>query len=68
MKLGKAPGPSGVVTEMLKASSDVCSEMIAILQTPSFVTTQCLVNGMIASLSVCIKVKVKLWIERIIGI
>ena len=28
MKLGKAPGPSGVVTEMLKASSDVCSEMI----------------------------------------
>ena len=29
MKLGKAPGPSGVVTEMLKASSDVCSEMIA---------------------------------------
>ena len=29
MKLGKAPGPSGVVTKMLKASSDVCSEMIA---------------------------------------
>ena len=29
MKLGKAPGPSGIVTEMLKASSDVCSEMIA---------------------------------------
>ena len=29
MKLGKAPGLSGVVTEMLKASSDVCSEMIA---------------------------------------
>ena len=29
MKLGKAPGPSGVVTEILKASSDVCSEMIA---------------------------------------
>ena len=29
MKLGKAPSPSGVVTEMLKASSDVCSEMIA---------------------------------------
>ena len=28
-KLGKAPGPSGIVTEMLKASSDVCSEMIA---------------------------------------
>ena len=29
MKLVKAPDPSGVVTEMLKASSDVCSEMIA---------------------------------------
>ena len=29
MKLGKAPDPSGVMTEMLKASSDVCSEMIA---------------------------------------
>ena len=29
MKTGKAPGPSGVLTEMLKASSDVCSEMIA---------------------------------------
>ena len=29
MKLGKAPGPSGVVTEMLKVSSDVCSEMTA---------------------------------------
>ena len=29
MKLCKAPGPSGAVTEMLKASSDVCSEMIA---------------------------------------
>ena len=32
MKLGKAPGPSGVVTEILKASSDVCSEMIADLK------------------------------------
>ena len=29
MKTGKAPSPSGVLTEMLKASSDVCSEMIA---------------------------------------
>ena len=29
MKKGKAPGPSGVVTEMLKASSDICSKMIA---------------------------------------
>ena len=29
MKLGKAPSPSDVVTEMLKASPDVCSEMIA---------------------------------------
>ena len=29
MKLGKVPGPSGVVTEVLKASSDVCCEMIA---------------------------------------
>ena len=29
MKLGKAPGPSGVVTEMMKTSSNVCSEMIA---------------------------------------
>ena len=29
MKIGKASGPSGVVTEMLKASSDVCSELIA---------------------------------------
>ena len=28
MKKGKAPGPSGVVTEMLKASSDICSKMI----------------------------------------
>ena len=28
MKKGKAPGPSGVVTEMLKASSDVCSKII----------------------------------------
>ena len=29
MKIGKASGPSGVVTDMLKASSDVCSELIA---------------------------------------
>ena len=29
MKKGKAPGPSGVVTEMLKASSDVCGKIIA---------------------------------------
>ena len=29
MKKGKAPGPSGVATEMLKASSDICSKMIA---------------------------------------
>ena len=29
MKKGKTPGPSGVVTEMLKASSDICSKMIA---------------------------------------
>ena len=29
MKIGKASGPSGVVTEMLKASSNVCSELIA---------------------------------------
>ena len=29
MKIGKASGPSDVVTEMLKASSDVCSELIA---------------------------------------
>ena len=29
MKKGKAPSPSGVVTEMLKASSDICSKMIA---------------------------------------
>ena len=29
MKNGKASGPSGVVTEMLKASSDICSELIA---------------------------------------
>ena len=32
MKKGKAPGPLGVVTEMLKASSDVCSKMIADLR------------------------------------
>ena len=29
MKKGKSTGPSGVVTEMLKASSDICSKMIA---------------------------------------
>ena len=29
MKIGKASGPSGVVTEMLKGSSDICSELIA---------------------------------------
>ena len=29
MKKGKAPGPSGVVTEMLKACSGVCRKMIA---------------------------------------
>ena len=29
MKKGKAPGPSGVVTEMLKAYSNICSKMIA---------------------------------------
>ena len=28
-KNGKASGPSGVVIEMLKASSDICSELIA---------------------------------------
>ena len=29
MKNGKASGPSSVVTKMLKASSDICSELIA---------------------------------------
>ena len=29
MKSGKAPGPSGIVAEMLKASVDVCSPVIA---------------------------------------
>ena len=29
MKKGKAPGPSGVMTEMLKTSSNICSKMIA---------------------------------------
>ena len=29
MKNGKASDPSGVITEMLKASSDVCSGLIA---------------------------------------
>ena len=29
MKKGRAPGSSGVVTEMLKASSDICSKMIS---------------------------------------
>ena len=28
MKNSKASGPSGVVTEMLKASSNICSELI----------------------------------------
>ena len=28
-KNGKASGPSGVVTDMLKASSNICSELIA---------------------------------------
>ena len=32
IKIGKASGASGVVTEMLKASSDVCSELIADLK------------------------------------
>ena len=31
VKNGKASGPSGVVTEMLKASSNICSELIAYL-------------------------------------
>ena len=68
MKIGKAPSPSGVLTEMLKASSDVCSEMIADLTNSIISDNQSLVNGMIASLSVCVKVKVKLWIEGIIGV
>lgn len=29
MKSGKAPGPTGIVAEMLLASSDICSELIA---------------------------------------
>ena len=29
MKNGKASGPSGVVTKMLKACSDICRELIA---------------------------------------
>ena len=53
MKKGKAPGPLGVVTEMLKASSDVCSKVIADV-------TKSIVNGMTASLSGKIKVKIKL--------
>ena len=32
MKKGKPPGPSGVVTEMLTNSSDICSKMIADLR------------------------------------
>ena len=42
MKKGKAPGPSGVVTEILKASPDICSKMIANLTN----STQCLTNGL----------------------
>ena len=66
MKKGKAPGPSGVVTKMLEVSSDIGSEMIANLTTPSFVITQCQANGTTVLLLVCIKVKVKLWKEGII--
>ena len=29
MEKGKAPGPSGVLTEMLKVSSNICSKMVA---------------------------------------
>ena len=29
MKLGKSPGSSNVIVEMLKASSDQCSQLIA---------------------------------------
>ena len=29
MKLGKSPGPSNVITEILKASPDHCSQLIA---------------------------------------
>ena len=29
MKLGKSPGPSNVITEILKASPDRCSQLIA---------------------------------------
>ena len=35
MKKGKAPGPSGVVTEMLKACSGICTKMIADLTNSS---------------------------------
>ena len=58
MKKDKAPNPSGVVTEMLKASSDICSKLIADL-TNSIIRD----NAMPKEWSACIKTKVKLWTE-----
>ena len=57
MKNDKTSDPSSVVTEMLKASSNVCSELIAELT--SSIKMWCQVNGMTVLLSAYLKVMVK---------
>ena len=57
MKNGKA---SSVVTEILKVSSDICSELIADFTDSMVVKIRCQVNGMTILFSAYSKVKVKL--------
>ena len=52
-KKGKASGSSGVVTEMLKAPSDICSELIADLTNFIFRENTNQVNGMTVLFAAC---------------
>ena len=68
IKNGKASGPSGVVTEMLKLSFDICSELIADRKNSMICENRCKVNGITVLLSVYSKVKVKLQIDVTIAV
>ena len=49
MKCGKAPGPSGVVVEMLKASAEVCNPFLCSLMISIIAEKKSLLIGMRAT-------------------
>ena len=61
MKAGKAPGPSGIVVEMIRAAGDMGASMIRALQLQSFVMARYPLTGSRVSLSASTREKGTHW-------